>query len=195
MLLTGKWDFPGNVSFRKMIFWECNFSGNVISWGNFIFQEIWLTGKCDFLLKCDFPGNLTSQQMWPSRVLLKSMGGIGLSISQKCDFPENVTSQELWLPGKCYFLGIVTSWELWLPRKNEFNLTFIILTMFATPPQVQYMVSIFLPSLQCSTFPIQPLFICLRNLHCVHVSYCRTKEVGKSLALKSHSEDRIAQPL
>ena len=97
-----------------MIFWECNFSGNVISWGNFIFQEIWLTGKCDFLLKCDFPGNLTSQQMWPSRVLLKSMGGIGLSISQKCDFPENVTSQELWLPGKCYFLGIVTSQEKWI---------------------------------------------------------------------------------
>ena len=137
MLLTGKWDFPGNVSFRKMIFWECNFSGNVISWGNFTFQEIWLTGKCDF------PGNSTSQQMWPSRVLLKSMGGIGLSIFQKCDFLENVTFQELWLPGKCYFLGIVTSWELWLPRKNEFNLTFIILTMFATPPQVHYMVSIF----------------------------------------------------
>ena len=55
--------------------------------------------------------------------------------------------------------------------------------------------SAFLPSLQVSTFPIQPLFICLRNLHCVHGSYCRTKEVGKILALKSHSEDHIAQPL
>ena len=127
MWVSGKWFF-GNVIFQEMWFLEEILSfrkfdllGNVIFFWNVTSQEIWLPSKCDL------PGSC-----WKAWVALV------------CQFPKNATSQKMLLPRNCDFLGSVTSWELWLPRKNEFNLTFIILTMFATPPQVQYMVSIFL---------------------------------------------------
>ena len=104
---------------------KCFFKENVTSW------EVRLPRKCEFLLKYDFPANLTftgaaEKHGWQGFV------NIGLRT-----FPK------IRLPRKCDFPGSVTSWELWLPRKNEFNLTLRILIMFATPPQVQYMVSIF----------------------------------------------------
>ena len=126
MWVSGKWFF-GNVIFQEMWFLEeilffrkFDLLGNVIFFWNVTSQEIWLPSKCDLPRSC-----------WKAWVALV------------CQFPKNATSQKMLLPRNCDFLGSVTSWELWLPRKNEFNLTFIILTMFATPPQVQYMVSIF----------------------------------------------------
>ena len=122
---------PGNLTSREMFFQrKCDFLGNRTSQEMWVSFEIWLPRKFDFPANLNFTG-AAEEHGWHGFV------NIGLKTF------KNTTSQKMLLPWNCDFPGSVTSWELWIPRKNEFNLTLIILVMFATPLQVQYMVSIF----------------------------------------------------
>ena len=91
---------------------KCFFKENVTSW------EVRLPRKCEFLLKYDFPANLTftgaaEKHGWQGFVNIGLRTFPKIRLPRKCYFTGIVISREVLLPGNCDFPGKMNSiWHL-----------------------------------------------------------------------------------